>query len=682
MKRTALPIVFLAALVASACSAPTMGEDLTQLPRQSNQGRDWRDEVIYQIVVDRWSNGDPNNDFNVIPSSPGAYHGGDWQGVIDKLDYLEELGVTALWISPVVKNTEEDAGFYSYHGYWTQDFLRTNPHFGDLLKMRELVDEAHARGMLVVLDIVTNHVGQLFYYDINGNANPDEWMSGGGTSHTCVQICNNPGRASECSADEQRYCELGSEFFERILEWDPEYDPRGIQGWTSGGFNGPADIRFPYWPELNRTAPPRPPEWMGWPRDRAWFDDASFYNRRGRVYVWWQESNFSREFVREQEVYGDFPGGLKDLDTDNPEVIEAMIMVFQYWMDVGDFDGFRIDTLKHIDRPDLDFNDRGFFGEFTNRIRAHAKAVGKQNFFMFGEAFDGNDVLLGQYTFPGRDERGDFGRVDSVFYFSHKYRIFDNVIKQSGNTKDIECMYYTRVGADPGPDTDYCRSRGFDAGPLYYDQPHAAPEDGGIGLSPQETLVTFMDNHDVPRFLFENDNVASLWNAMFYMFTFDGIPAVYYGTEQEFEGGTDPKNREDMFRGNPIKGYPAFDTTNRTFRRTKELIQMRKDNIALRRGAVRMIHSTEAPAGGLDHGVFAFEREAPEQKVLVVMNVADGQESRTCGAPGECMQTTFSAGTVLTNVAPGPTLGETYTVGAGGELDITIAPRDGLVLVP
>jgi pullulanase/glycogen debranching enzyme len=72
---------------------------------------DWRDEVIYQIVVDRFSDGDPNNNFNVDLRKEAAYHGGDWQGIIDKLDYLEDLGVTALWISPVVRNVEEDAGF-------------------------------------------------------------------------------------------------------------------------------------------------------------------------------------------------------------------------------------------------------------------------------------------------------------------------------------------------------------------------------------------------------------------------------------------------------------------------------------------------------------------------------------------------------------------------------------------
>ena len=73
--------------------------------------QDWRDEVIYQLIVDRFHNGDINNDFNVDTRSMSRYHGGDWQGIIDKLDYLQELGVTTLWISPVVKNVEEDAGF-------------------------------------------------------------------------------------------------------------------------------------------------------------------------------------------------------------------------------------------------------------------------------------------------------------------------------------------------------------------------------------------------------------------------------------------------------------------------------------------------------------------------------------------------------------------------------------------
>src|SRR6266568_3509930 len=89
----------------------------TSVDHQSNTGIDWRDQMIYQIVVDRFADGDVDNDWNVAPDVPARFHGGDWQGVIDHLDYLETLGVTTLWISPVVRNVENDAGFDSYHGY-------------------------------------------------------------------------------------------------------------------------------------------------------------------------------------------------------------------------------------------------------------------------------------------------------------------------------------------------------------------------------------------------------------------------------------------------------------------------------------------------------------------------------------------------------------------------------------
>ncbi|MEZ4366031.1 MAG: alpha-amylase family glycosyl hydrolase [Kofleriaceae bacterium] len=650
------------------------------LPHQANVDVDWRDQVIYQIVVDRFANGDPSNDLNVAPTVPGRYHGGDWQGVIDNLGYLEELGVTALWISPVVKNTEEDAGFASYHGYWTQDPVRPNQHFGDLAKLRELVDAAHARGMLVILDVVTNHMGQLFYYDINGNGMPDDSLSGGGYSHTCLQICDNPARAAECTADEHTYCALGRDYLERIIEWDPEYDPRGIQGWSTLGFSGPADVRFTDWPELNRTPPPRPPSWLGWPDDKPWFDDPTWYNRKGRVYVWWHEADYSASFVREQETTGDFPGGLKDLDTDHPDVQEALIRSFEYWIEVADFDGFRVDTVKHIDRPDLDVNDRAFWGRFTDRMRAKARSLGKQNFFLFGEAFDGNDRLLGLYTTGGADADGAFGRFDSVFYFSQKYRVVDELWKRGGATKHAECQYNARVGRNPGD--AFCQAQGYDAGPNYPATPHAASADGGIGLPPQQVLVNFLDNHDLPRFGFEVSD-AAVRGALYYLMTWDGIPCVYYGTEQGFAGGVDPKNREDFFAGNPALGYPAFDTSNPHFALVRDLIALRREHVALRRGTVAFTWATEVTGERRDEGILAFERAAEGDRVLVVLN-SSGGESETCapaGDGGACMATSFASGTVLEDVGPDGG-GATFTVGAGGTLAVTVPAYGGRILVP
>lgn len=83
-----------------------------------------------------------------------------WKGVESKLDYLSELGVTTLWISPVVKNVDTDAGFDGYHGYWAQDLDRPNPHFGDVPALRHMVTAAHEKGIKVILDIVTNHMGR------------------------------------------------------------------------------------------------------------------------------------------------------------------------------------------------------------------------------------------------------------------------------------------------------------------------------------------------------------------------------------------------------------------------------------------------------------------------------------------------------------------------------------------
>jgi alpha-amylase len=666
------------ALVA-ACGGAGDLDHPADRPHRTNEDVDWRDQVIYQIMVDRWFNGDPNNDINVEPSVPGKFHGGDWQGVIDKLDYLEQLGVTALWISPVVKNVEEDAGFHSYHGYWAQDFLRPNAHFGDLTKLRELVDKAHDRNILVILDVVTNHMGQLFFYDINGNGVPDDSLFGGGYSHTCLQICKqNPG---QCTGDELRYCDLGKDYLERIIEWDPDYDPRGVQGWTSLGFSGPADVRFTDWPKLNRTPPPRPPAWFNWPADKAWFEDPSWYNRRGRVYVWWHESDYSNDFVREQETLGDFPGGLKDINTDHPDAKEALIRSFEYWIQVADFDGFRIDTVKHIDRPEVARNTRAFWGEFSDRMRQKAASLGKQNFFLFGEAFDGKDDLIGAYTWGGTDERGKFGRLDSVFYFSQKYRGVDAVFANGEPTKNLECLFNMRVGRNPGD--SWCQTNGYAAGPNYPNTPHASSAEGGIGLAPQQVLVNFLDNHDLPRFMFEKTDWSILRVGLMFLMTWDGIPCVYYGTEQGFAGGVDPKNREDMWLGNPTLGYSPFATDHEHFQMTRDLIQMRQDHVALRRGTMTPLWSTTEPGARRDAGIFAFERTvAGEQTLLVVLN-ASTQQSESCAPAGEggaCLRTTLAPGSVLTDVMPGSG-GATFTVRNDGSVAVTVPARSGRVLV-
>jgi neopullulanase len=110
-------------------------------------------DVIYLIMIDRFANGDMSNDYQVDRSNPRAYHGGDFEGIRQRLPYLKDLGVTALWLTPVYDNPEA-----SYHGYHAIDFYAVDEHFGNARNLRDLVDAAHRAGIKVIQDQVVNHV--------------------------------------------------------------------------------------------------------------------------------------------------------------------------------------------------------------------------------------------------------------------------------------------------------------------------------------------------------------------------------------------------------------------------------------------------------------------------------------------------------------------------------------------
>lgn len=120
-------------------------------------------DVIYQVLVDRFYDGDStNNDQGAgeyDPSDLGFYHGGDWAGLTSKLDYIADLGVTAIWLSPVSEQQplSRDGLEASYHGYFTRDFATPNEHFGDTAELQDLIDTAHGLGLKMILDVVPNH---------------------------------------------------------------------------------------------------------------------------------------------------------------------------------------------------------------------------------------------------------------------------------------------------------------------------------------------------------------------------------------------------------------------------------------------------------------------------------------------------------------------------------------------
>jgi glycosidase len=604
------------AFLAPGCvSVPEAGKQ----PILATHVRDWREEVIYQVLIDRFANGDVNNDFRVQEGALARYQGGDWKGIEDHLDYFTDLGITTLWISPVVKNVETDADVDGYHGYWAQDLTEPNPHFGDLAALRSMVAAAHDHGLKVVLDIVTNHMGQVFYYDMNLNGHPDIYIGGTGCDP------NSPGTTDGSNKNPPPPQGDGSCMSQmtRITEFDPDFDYKGVQAYTSLGPAGRAPIIFINDPSINRV-PPKP--------DILATRDA--YHGMGRTL------NYD---IPIQLLNGDFPGGLKDVATENPQVRAAMIDAYARWVELVDFDGFRIDTVKHVEDD--------FWRTFAPGVRQRLAAQGKGKFLMFGEAFDGRDGLLGHFTQPGM--------LDSVFYFSQHFEVIQRVFEwahdptRAQGTDNIKNLWALK--------------------PQNYSQ---KPQDGGIGVAPSKALVNFLDNHDVSRFLFEAEgDKDALKNALTFIMTEEGIPCVYYGTEQEFSGGNDPSNREILWS-------TGFDRSKDTFQHFRKLARLRKGYSALQLGDTNVLWSSAHVAQEEDAGIFAFERaggDAGDRYALVVVNASARKASST--SDGAKVLTTSRKGTTNLVDVLDPQAAK-YSTDATGALRVTVPPQKTLILIP
>ncbi|CAH1217296.1 hypothetical protein PAECIP111893_04251 [Paenibacillus plantiphilus] len=131
---------------------------------------DWDEARIYFVLTDRFANGDTSNDNpngeKYDKAHLETYHGGDFRGLINNLDYMEKLGINTLWITPIVDNIDYNLASaapykyqYGYHGYWAKDFTKIDEHLGDLDTFKELIDKAHDRGIKIMVDVVINHTG-------------------------------------------------------------------------------------------------------------------------------------------------------------------------------------------------------------------------------------------------------------------------------------------------------------------------------------------------------------------------------------------------------------------------------------------------------------------------------------------------------------------------------------------
>jgi glycosidase len=304
-----------------------------------------QDEVIYFLLPDRFENGDAANDRGGLsggrlttgfdPTSTGFYHGGDLKGLISRLDYIQGLGATAIWVAPVFRNKPvqgspgaESAG---YHGYWITDFTRVDPHFGTNQDFRALVEAAHGRGIKLYLDIVVNHTADVIAY------------------RECpARSC--PYRA-KADYPYQRHGGLrGEPINSGFLGDDAEHQ-------TAGNFAHLTRPDYAYTPYL-----PPGQEHVKVP---DWLNDPIYYHNRGN-------STFSGE----SSTFGDF-SGLDDLFTENPRVVQGFIDIYGAWIDAYGIDGFRIDTAKHVN-PE-------FWQAFVPAMLARARARGIPHFHIFGE---------------------------------------------------------------------------------------------------------------------------------------------------------------------------------------------------------------------------------------------------------------------------------------------------------
>lgn len=144
----------------------------------------WEDEIIYSLLVDRFNNGDNHNDFDVNLKDPYSYQGGDFQGIIDRLDYLKDMGFTAIQLSPIFQN--EDGG---YHGEWVTDFYQPEEHFGTMDDFKKLVEQTHKRGLKIILEFEMNQIGKK--HEWMKDPKKKDWIETNSTSNHPTLNLNN-----------------------------------------------------------------------------------------------------------------------------------------------------------------------------------------------------------------------------------------------------------------------------------------------------------------------------------------------------------------------------------------------------------------------------------------------------------------------------------------------------------
>ena len=568
----------------------------------------WNQDIIYFALTDRFYDGDPENDmpagsdpslYDRTQTNVDHYQGGDFRGLELALNagYFNDLGVTALWITPPVRNvwySGNDANHApktGYHGYWAQDFLDIDPHLvsrrsldgsreypdsrdGRMQHYKDFVALAHSRGIKVIQDIVLNHAGPVFYYDANGNGKfdrdqPSEW----------VQSFRHDGPYPDANWAE-------------TPEWDQ-----------------------------HRAAPAGPLTILGKEiKLKGAIGNLESYGRRGM-------SPDSLGKSDGEEVECDF-FSLRDFWTapGSPhfdDLVNDFVEVYAFYIEEIGVDGFRIDTVKHVHHE--------FWDAFTERLRRRLGPDRAKSVILFGEVYDGNPAKGGAYTYrlDWPKERGPC--LDSVLDFPFCFAVRSYLRaagKPFGSPRDVETAMRNLL---PTTRTDENR-------PFYN------PTPGNDGLNANQKIVNFIENHDgLNRFRVQgvSERRNLLANAL--LLLSPGIPCLYYGTEagiQDTRGKVGPDaetGRLTFVHAGDGKSFEAMEKQG-SFQGVASLCALRRKLPALSAGNASPLW-VDSDAVNTDDGVFAFARGGDgdgTDPVIVVINASD--QDRVTGTPSNVMK--------------------------------------------
>ncbi|MFN5703616.1 MAG: alpha-amylase family glycosyl hydrolase [Gammaproteobacteria bacterium] len=506
MKRVSLPTKIVALVLSANLSnvnAQSSGELHVPSP-------DWREQIIYFVMVDRFNDGDAsNNNQGVGEYDPGRnshYSGGDLPGLADKISYIKNLGATAVWITPPVANQwwSPTAQYSGYHGYWAENLMTVDKHYGSLSDMQNLSRRLHGQGMYLVQDIVVNHMGNFFAYD------PKQWNA------------QNPALGYRREAATAQGPMPSQKPFNRNDARAPAQAREAISHWTP-------DIR-------DFTNPAQEHDWQ--------------------------------------------MAGLDDLNTENPRVREALRRSYGYWIRDAGVDAFRVDTAFYVP-PDY-FRDFLYADDPQQPgILRVAEATGRSNFHVFGEGFG----------------------IDKPFEETQSRKIESFVRGADGLALLPAMINFPLYGTGidifaKGRPTREMRHR-IETMMRVHESPHLMP--------------SFVDNHDVDRFL-ANGGMAALQQNLLLIMTLPGIPVIYYGTEQGFT-----EQRGAMFKtGFGSGGRDRFDESAPLYRSLQTMTSLRKSQKLFTHGSPTVLKDSATGAG-----VLVYRMRHGNADALVLFNTAD-----------------------------------------------------------